>query len=108
MLWLHATIAVHGLGFPKQMILLLLNCFPMLSVIYNDTSANDILKQKQCSQETQFMEKTGTSGTSVLLPSKDYGFKTKLKNCWFWLNAVYKLLHETSVPVSGKQNKTQQ
>lgn len=82
MLWLHATVTVHGLGFPKQTILLLLNFFPMLSVMYNDSSANDILKQKQALQETQVMEKTWTSGTSVVLPNKEYGFKKK-KKIWF-------------------------
>lgn len=46
------------------------------------------------------MEKTGTSGTSAVLPNKEYGFKKKY--LWFWLNVVYKLLHKTSVPVSEK------
>lgn len=37
-----------------------------------------MLKQKQTWEEIQVMEKTGTSGTSAVLPNKEYGFKKKI------------------------------
>lgn len=56
------------------MTLFLLNCFPILSMIYNDSSAKDTLKPKDAWQENLVMEKTGISGTSIVLPNKEYGF----------------------------------
>lgn len=44
MLWPHTTIIVKGQGFSKEMYFAA-DFFPMISVIYNDSSAKDIQKQ---------------------------------------------------------------